>query len=485
MRQILFHVLPLKIKKDIKSVTREIEYLTKLGKEKIEVTKLENNKIMTVKLLVCKDSEEDEVKQRLLRTKKLRCIFYDSSLSEIERLNRQVTPLFSIPYREQTEIKQNEVRRLLNEMLIPSSVLKEPIKPAVTDNYRNKVEFTIGFNEQEEAVVGFSLGLYREGIVSVCQPTECVHIQKTAKDISQFIQEYIRRSKYRPYDRRTKKGLWRMLVVRIHTEGILCGVQINPEGVGKEELEEAERDISDYLTALFLEDEQKNKVYVRGVFVQYSKKQFNGIGEEPFRLINGVECVYQALLGCFFYISIDSFFQTNKFCVEMLYEEIRKQAVSGIEGKGILLDLCCGTGTIGVILSDDFETVIGVDICRSSIEMARKNASLSKKENISFIVGAVEKVLPDIVSCLQKDIVVVLDPPRAGTTKKVIRLLRSLKNIRRIVYVSCSLKSSQQNIFDLLQDEERRTFEMGECVFVDMFPHTKHFEVVSRLDRKD
>lgn len=477
-----FNILPLKIREDVKSVIREVEHLTKIPKENIKGLKLKNNKIVTVELIDLQGKTEEEIKEQLRKGKKIKCIFFDKKKSKEERLNQQVTPLYNVSYLKQIEMKQKKIKNILNGMLIPSTFLKEPVLSPITEGYRNKIEFSIGFDEEENSIVGFSLGLYKEGIISLCQPTDCIHIPKVSKEIAFYLQKYIQENKYKPYNRESKKGLWRILSIRIHTEGILCGLQLNQSELDQKELKEIEQKVSDYLIGLNLKDENNKKIQVKGVLVQYSESEFNGLSQEPFRLIRGVECVYEKLLGCLFYVSIDSFFQTNRFCIDKLYKTIKEQAIFGSKNK-LLLDLCCGTGTIGIVLSDWFENVIGIDLCKSSIDMAKKNSFNSNKKNISFVLGSIESELNNILSNLKEETVVVLDPPRAGTTKKVINLLKKTKQIKRIIYVSCSLENSQQNIFDLISNKENNCFKVNESILVDMFPHTKHVEVVTRLDR--
>lgn len=133
-----------------------------------------------------------------------------------------------------------------------------------------------------------------------------------------------------------------------------------------------------------------------------------------------------------FMISPYSFFQVNTAATEKLYDLIRVLSVSASPGdsqatdkneeNNILLDLCCGTGTIGIALSKSFKHVIGIEMVPEAIEDAKKNAELNSIANIEFFTGKVENVLPAILSKHSKDakLTVVLDPPRNGTRIKTI-----------------------------------------------------------------
>lgn len=173
-----------------------------------------------------------------------------------------------------------------------------------------------------------------------------------------------------------------------------------------------------------------------------------------------------------FYVSMDSFFQVNTKLTEKLYDEVLKVSLD-VKAKKVL-DLYCGTGTIGIYISDGVEKVVGVDYSKSGIADANKNKELNNQKNIRFICDKVENVIDEFNDF---DMVVV-DPPRAGLD------LKTIENIKRIgadtlVYISCDPATLGRDLKELGSD-----YEVLEVKPYNMFPRTYHIENFVRLKRK-
>jgi 23S rRNA (uracil1939-C5)-methyltransferase len=133
-----------------------------------------------------------------------------------------------------------------------------------------------------------------------------------------------------------------------------------------------------------------------------------------------------------FNISANSFFQTNTLGAKGLYEVVKKYAeLSGTEA---VLDLYSGTGTIPIVLSESAEQVIGIEIADSAVEDAVNNCKKNKIVNCKFIKGDIKNSLSQITP---RPDVVIIDPPRAGMHREVVRLVLDM-GPDRIVYVSCN-----------------------------------------------
>lgn len=174
-----------------------------------------------------------------------------------------------------------------------------------------------------------------------------------------------------------------------------------------------------------------------------------------------------------FYVSDKSFFQVNKELTVRLYDEV-KRVVEEKKPKKVL-DLYCGTGTIGIYVSDFCEEVIGVDYSKSGINDANANKELNKVKNIKFICDKVENVIDEF-----KDIdLVIVDPPRAGLDNKTIDNLKRI-SADAIVYVSCDPATLGRDLKMLSSDYE--------VIYVkpfNMFPRTYHIENFVQLRRKN
>ncbi len=171
-------------------------------------------------------------------------------------------------------------------------------------------------------------------------------------------------------------------------------------------------------------------------------------------------------------ISIDSFFQVNKFLTKKLYDEVLKNAKE-IKPKTVL-DLYCGTGTIGIYISDYVNNVIGVDSEKSSIINAKENKLLNKAKNIKFINSKVE----DIIDSFSDIDLIIVDPPRSGLDNKTINNLLRI-NPKDIIYVSCDPSTLARDLNIL-----KNNYNIKSITPFNMFPRTFHVESVVILERK-
>lgn len=174
-----------------------------------------------------------------------------------------------------------------------------------------------------------------------------------------------------------------------------------------------------------------------------------------------------------FYESEKSFFQINKDLTEKLYDEALKIVEKVKPNK--LLDLYCGTGTIGIYVSEFSNEIIGIDYNKSNIEDANKNKELNNLNNISFICDKVENQIDNF-----KDIdMIIVDPPRKGLDQKTKEYLNTIK-AKHLVYISCDLITFSRDINDLLEN-----YEVEYIKPFNMFPKTYHVENVAYLKLKN
>ncbi len=168
---------------------------------------------------------------------------------------------------------------------------------------------------------------------------------------------------------------------------------------------------------------------------------------------------------------INSFFQVNNTLTKELYDEVLLNVKDKNYNK--CLDLYCGTGTIGIYISDYVKEVIGIDYNESNINDANKNKELNNVNNISFICDKVENKINEF-----NDIdLVIVDPPRAGLDNKTKNYLKEI-NPERIIYVSCDPITLARDIKDL------DTYKVNYIKVFNMFPRTYHCESVCILERR-
>jgi 23S rRNA (uracil1939-C5)-methyltransferase len=171
-----------------------------------------------------------------------------------------------------------------------------------------------------------------------------------------------------------------------------------------------------------------------------------------------------------FEISANSFFQTNSRGAAVLYDVVKDYA--GLSGAETVLDLYSGTGTIPILMSGHCRQIIGIEIVAIAVADAKKNCRKNKVTNATFIQGDIRRCLSQIK---QRPDVLIIDPPRAGMHKDVVKQVIEL-DVERIVYVSCNPATLARDI-GMMGDRYR----LIEVQPVDMFPHTYHIEAVAKL----
>ncbi|KAI9204841.1 S-adenosyl-L-methionine-dependent methyltransferase [Polychytrium aggregatum] len=372
-----------------------------------------------------------------------------------------------------------------------------PIIPSpVERDYRTKCEFSMGRNQEGEAVVGFLTGLFKKGCTTVLEPAESLHISLPAKHIASETQAYIRKSQLPIYDRVEHTGFWRALLVRTHSTGEnMVVVQVNPVGVTPDNIQ---KELEAYKQHL-LGSAATGDVEITTILAQQSAESFNGFHEKtPYEVLHGPGVVHEKLLGTSFRISPTAFFQINTLATEQLFSLVRKWC--RLEGTGtsaqnnntVLLDLCCGTGTIGLTMARQVKKVIGVEIVQQAVEDAKANAAENGIENVVYIAKPAEEAMSEVFAehvSPGDNVVAVLDPPRAGMHAKVIKAIRECKALKRLIYISCDANAVTQNFADLCRPISNKfpdaPFRPVRAQPVDLFPHTKHCELVVEFERVD
>lgn len=173
-----------------------------------------------------------------------------------------------------------------------------------------------------------------------------------------------------------------------------------------------------------------------------------------------------------YYLSSNSFFQVNRFLTESLYNEVLNivKTINPCE----VLDLYCGTGTIGIYISNYCREIVGVDYNKSNIEDANKNKELNNCNNISFICNKVENIIDNY-----KDIdLIIVDPPRSGLDDHTRKILKKMMS-KTIIYVSCDPVTLMRDLKDL-----KEKYNIKYIKPFNMFPRTYHVECISVLERK-
>lgn len=339
-----------------------------------------------------------------------------------------------------------------------------PVRAAARSyGYRNKLELAFGprrwrTDEEQargEAADGAFLGFHAPGRFDrIVDAERCELGTERANEAIGVVRAHLRRPGSPPtWDPRTHAGWWRHLLLRDHDSGLMV-VLFTGSADHADRVEALRQDLRGARSFRWVVNPEVADV-ARGTLVAAW----------------GDEVLTQALGGAVFEVGPTSFFQTNTEATEVLYATVGEAAGRGPR----LLDLYCGSGTIGQVLRDRFAAVLGIEENPAAVEEARRNA-VRNGVAAEYHAGRVEALL-DRVGCGPDDVLVV-DPPRAGLHPKVAAHLAAAP-AGTLVYVACNPGSLRVDGAALQAGGWRCT----DVWMVDLFPQTGHVEVVARFHR--
>jgi 23S rRNA (uracil1939-C5)-methyltransferase len=362
-------------------------------------------------------------------------------------------------YDRQLATKQDQVDDALTRIGRLSGYELEPIIPAVEQwRYRNKLEYSFGTDGEGRLVCGFHAPGRWDQIVEV---RDCLLASEAGNEVRERVVECCRAQRLTVYDRRAGTGLLRNLVVR---EGRRTGqLQVRlvtaPGELDREALIAA--------------------VATPGTSLLWT--QTDSVAETTqggdTKLLLGKDRLAEELSGLSVRISPDAFFQTNTEMAERLYAIAIDYA--GLKGFERLYDLYCGIGTIGLSMAPRAAELFGLEIVEEAVADAIANARRNEIENAKFFAGDVRLALRELVATAGKPDVLVVDPPRAGLSQKVVRRVIETEP-GRIVYVSCNPTTLAPNAAQLVE----AGYRLEKVQPVDMFPQTPHIECVALLTKR-
>lgn len=365
--------------------------------------------------------------------------------------------MIHLPYREQLVVKQKMMQQLLGKIC--------PVKPIIgmenPYHYRNKVHAVFDHDKKGNPISG----VYKEGTHIVVPVEKCMIEDEKADEIIGTIRGMLRSFKIRTFDEDTGFGLMRHVLIRrglISGEIMVVLVTSSPIFPSKKNFVKALLEKHPEITTIVQNVNGKNTNMVLG-----DKEQ----------LLYGKGYIEDELCGLRFRISPRSFYQVNPVQTEVLYNKAIELA--GLTGKETVLDAYCGVGTIGLIASRKAAQVIGVELNREAVRDAAFNAKLNGIENAQFYCNDAGKFMVNMAERGETVDVVLMDPPRSGSTKEFIDAV-ALMGPKKVVYVSCGPETLARDLKMFYMNGYRA---MGAWP-VDMFPWTGHVETVVLLERK-
>ncbi len=396
----------------------KIEKLDNLGRG---IAKL-NNKIVFIDNAL----PDELVNIEIVKDKKNYSLAKNNKLLKKSIYRRKVCPysefcggcdLINLEYNKQLEYKSKKIEELIkrnfnNDIKINSIIYDKDF------SYRNKILLHISQDK---------LGFFEQMSNNIIDIEKCLLVNGKANNLIKSIRKFIKNNKK-----------LKSVVIRISSNGDTMLI-FNGDSL--------ENKILEYFS--IVDVIVLNNKTIKGQFIK------ERLGDKEF-------LIYP-----------NSFFQVNMFNTLNLYNEVRRMTYN--KRYDNILDLYCGTGTIGIFLSDIATSVVGIEIIEDAVIAAKRNADINNIENIKFICGRVE----DYIDRFNNIDLIIVDPPRSGLDKKTINNIKRI-NPKEIIYVSCDPITLVRDLKELKED-----YLIKEITPVDMFPNTHHVECVCLLCRKD
>ena len=413
----------------------------------------------------------DELEVRILKTKKTYAFGkIENIITPSSARIEADCPQFSkcggctwrhISYEEELKIKSMRVYDAVTRIGgIKDFEFKDIISCERPDRYRNKAQFPIGRAKDGSAVFGF----YSFHTHRIIPCDDCLLQPEVFNSVIEITKRFIDKTNADIYDETTGKGRLRHLYMRLGeiTDELMVCYVVNGNVLKQED--ELVRMLKDGLPNL------------KSVIINSNREKTNVVLGKKNRVAYGSDHITDVLCGLKFKISPFSFWQVNRAQAEKLYGKAKEYA--NLQNDEILLDLYCGTGTIGLTMAENCKTLVGAEIVEDAIKNANENAKANGIENARFICADASKAAAQLkAEGLQPD-VVVLDPPRKGCGEDVILTVAQMSP-KRVVYVSCDPATLARDL-EIFESNGYKTKEVTPC---DMFPRTAHVETVVLLSQ--
>lgn len=354
-----------------------------------------------------------------------------------------------IEYKKQLEIKQEYINSLLKQFgkVEPILGLDNP------NNYRNKAQVSFGYDEAHHVICGN----YVTSSHTIVPIEKCMIVDENINKIIDSVKRLIIKHHINIFDERVLKGCMRHLLVKSSNLNEYMVVLVTGSVSIKNE-------------ELFVKDIIKYNPNVKTIIQNINNKHTSMILSDKNRVLYGKGYILDELCGLKFQISASSFYQVNKYQTKVLYSKAKEYA--RLNKNETLIDAYCGTGTIGLIMADSVKSVIGVEVNKSAIKDAIKNARNNNIKNVEFICDDASNFMYRLSKAKTNIDVLIMDPPRAGADMKFLKATISLMP-KKIVYISCGPQSLKENLQYLT-----KYYKIDKIQPVDMFPYTEHIETI-------
>lgn len=367
--------------------------------------------------------------------------------------------LMHLDYGTQLSYKKNRVinelkraRIALDDVNVHDTLgMDEPFR------YRNKTAFAVSKKNNE-----IIIGPYEQGTYNTVDISGCMIQSKEADEAVRLFKNLMVKYSIEPYDKKTKKGFIRNIVIRNNLQNDLMFIIVTDTEYFPKKKEVVKE----------LSEGMKN---IKTIVQNINSKNNNLVMGYKNIVLCGDGTITDHIGDLEFAISPETFFQVNPVQTEKLYNTAIEYA--DLKEEEICCDIYCGIGTISLLAAKKAKKVYGIELVEKSIQNAIHNAKKNNVQNTEFFAGKAEEILPKLhkQKSIQADCII-LDPPRKGCEKEVIDTMISIAP-EKIVYVSCNPSTLARDIKLL----EEGGYKLSKVQCVDMFPWTVHVECVALL----
>lgn len=321
--------------------------------------------------------------------------------------------IMHMSYIDQLSFKQNKIENIINKYLNSNIKINKIVKSSNNFNYRNKITFQV----KEK------LGFYKNKSYEIVPIQECLISDKLINDSIKYLNKL-------------ELNNINKIICRTGSNELMVIIETNKDALNIEPI----------------------KKIADSIYLKINNK---------YKLVYGNKHIYETIDKYKYLVSPDSFFQINLDICLKLYKKIKEY----VGNNKNVLDLYCGTGSIGIFVSEN-NNVLGIEINKYAIKDALENKKINNIKNINFICGDSGKILNNLN--FKPDIIIV-DPPRSGLDKNAIKNIISIKP-KKLIYVSCDPMTFVRDL-NILNEY----YDIKEITPFDMFPNTKHVESLSLL----
>ena len=326
--------------------------------------------------------------------------------------------------------------------------------------YRNKAMYPVASDRDGKLTSGF----YARMSHRIVQHEDCLIGPEIFSKIKDSVLDILSQCAVSAYDEESGKGILRCIYMRKNSKNeVLLTVIANSRSLG----DAAEVRLCEYI--------REKHPEVTGILINVNKKSGNSLLGDTWRTLWGNDVLYDTLCGKKFRIAPAAFYQVNRDQAEKLYYKAKEYA--NISAGDVVFDLYCGTGTIGIALSEPGVKLVGVEISPDAVRDACENAKINGVDG-EFICLDADEALNSPRLCDKKPDVIVIDPPRKGCGADAARKISSF-GAKRIVYISCDPHTLARDLVTFAECG----YTAEKAAGVDLFPRTGHVECCVLLCR--